>query len=112
MMYLVVWTAIKMDCEWARIYERLVPIKCSYDERTRRYTGRGKIIGRIAGQIISMVFTLLKKDQEVMSRLKPGMKLPDPILYDPETHRKHRAGQYHASLVRVKPDKLIQLPSH
>ena len=39
-LYLIVWQAIRYkDCEWARIYERLVPIKCSYDERTRRYTG-------------------------------------------------------------------------
>jgi len=110
MMYLVVWTAIKMDCEWSRIYGRLVPIKCSYDERTRRYTGRGKIIGRIAGQIISVVFTLLKKDQEPLSKLPPGTEPPEPQLYDPEMHRQHRSGQYQPAHRGEKPHKLIQLP--
>jgi transposase len=111
-MYLVVWTAITIkDCEWAKIYERLVPIKCSYNEKTRRYTGRGKVIRRIAGQIISVIYTLLKKDQEVMSHLKPGMKAPEPILYDPEIHRRHRAGHYHAPPPE-KMSKLIQFPPH
>jgi hypothetical protein len=60
-MYLIVWIAIKMDCEWTRIYERLVPIKCRYDEHTRQYTGKGKVIGRIAGQIVSVIYALLKR---------------------------------------------------
>lgn len=35
-MYLVVWQAIQIkDCEWSKIYERLVPIKCSFNEKTR-----------------------------------------------------------------------------
>lgn len=64
-MYLVVWQAIQLqNCEWRKIYERLVPIKCSFNERTRQYPGKGKVIGRIAGQII-------------------------PVIY-----RQHRAGQY------------------
>ncbi|GAC1653162.1 MAG: hypothetical protein NVS4B12_24840 [Ktedonobacteraceae bacterium] len=112
MMYLIVWTAIKMDCEWARIYERLVPIKCSYDERTRKYTARGKVIGRIAGQMISVAYVLLKKDQETMSKWLPGTKQPDMELYDPEIHRKHRSGQYQSSSSYVKPNKLIQLPTY
>src|SRR5437667_878891 len=112
MMYLVVWTAIKTECEWNRIYERLVPIKCSYDERTRRYTGKGKVIGRIAGQIVSVIYALLKKDQETLSRLSPGTKPPAPELYDGEVHRRHRAGQYQSSSSHKKPSKLIQLPPH
>ncbi len=110
MMYLIVWTAIKMDCEWARIYERLVPIKCPYNERTRSYTARGKVIGRVAGQIISVIYALLKKDQEMLSKLPPGVKPPEPVLYDPALHRQHRAGQYQASSPRSKPQKLILLP--
>jgi len=47
-MYLVVWQAIQLkDSEWRKIYERLVPIKCSFNERTRQYTGRGKVIGHL-----------------------------------------------------------------
>ena len=110
MLYLLVWTAIRMDCEWARMYERLVPIKCSYDERTRKYTGRGRVIGRIAGQMLSVIYALLKKDQETLSKLTPGTKAPDPVLYDPAVHRQHRAGQYQAPSSMEKPNKLVQLP--
>lgn len=112
MLYLMVWTAIRQDCEWARIYERLVPIKCSYDERTCKYTGRGKVIGRIAGQMVSVIYALLKKDQEILSKLAPGTKAPDPVLYDPAVHRQHRAGQYQAPSSGNQPSKLIQLPPH
>jgi hypothetical protein len=38
--------------------------KWIYDERTRRYRGKGKVIGRIAGQLITELLTLLKRDQE------------------------------------------------
>jgi len=94
-MYLVVWQATHpKDCEWSKIYERLVPIKCSFNERTRQYTGRGKVIGRIAGQIISVIYVLLKSDQEILSKLPAGAEPPDPRFYDPEIHRQHRSGQY------------------
>lgn len=112
MLYLLVWTTIKMDCEWARIYERLVPIKCSYDERTRKYTGRGKVIGRIAGQMVSVIYALLKQDQEIVSKIAPGTKAPAPVLYDPAVHRRHRAGQYQAASSGIKSNKVIQLPPH
>jgi len=109
-MYLVVWQAIRLDCEWAKIYERLVPIKCSFDERTRRYIGRGKVIGRIAGQMISVIFTLLKSDQELLSKLPAGMMPPEPGLYDPQVHRQHRSGLYQPTSSRERPRKLIQFP--
>jgi hypothetical protein len=38
------------------------PLKCPYDERTKRRIGRGKVLGRIAGQMIAMMFALLKKE--------------------------------------------------
>lgn len=111
-MYLIVWQAIRLkDCEWSNIYERLVPIKCSFNERTRQYVGRGKVMGRIAGQIISVIFVLLKKDQETLSKCSSATQPPEPALYDPEIHRKHRAGQYQAA-TQEKPHNLIQLPSH
>lgn len=111
-MYLVVWQAIRLkDSEWSKIYERLVPIKCSYNERTRQYTGRAKVMGRIAGQIISVIYALLKHDLEMVSKVPSGTKPPAPMLYDPETHRKHRTGQYRASLAK-KPSNVIELPAH
>ena len=112
-MYLVVWHAIQIkDSEWANLYERLVPIKCSYDEKRRTYIGKGRVIGRIAGQMLSVIYTLLKKDQETTSKLLAGAKLPEPTLYDPQVHRQHRSGQYQSPRSGNKPRKLIQLPSH
>ncbi len=112
-MYLVVWQAIRIkESEWAKLYERLVPIKCSFDERTRSYIARGKVMGRIAGQIISVIFTLLKKDQELLSQLPPGTEPPEPQLYDPQIHRKHRSGQYQPASPGEKLHKLLQFPSH
>jgi transposase len=110
--YLAVWKAIRMDCEWARLYERLIPIKCRYDEKRRAYVGRGRVIGRIAGQMLSVVYALLKSDQETLSKVPLGAALPEPVLYDPEIHRKHRAGQYQSPSSRQRPRKLIELPHH
>ncbi len=109
-MYLIVWKAVQTkDSEWAQMYERLVPIKCSYNERTHRHTGRGRVIGRIAGQMISVIYALLKKDQATLWKLPPGVKPPAPVLYDQELHRRHRAEQYSAPS-GTELRKLIQLP--
>lgn len=87
--FLIAWTVISMDCEWARLYEHLVPLKCSYDEKKRTYVGRNRVIGRIAGQIISVIFTLLRKDQEILSKLGPGEEPPQPECYDLQVHHRH-----------------------
>jgi hypothetical protein len=110
MMFLVVGNAIRMDCEWAKIYERLVPLKCSYDERTHTYKGKLKVIGRIAGQIISLIYTLLKKDWEVLAATPPGKEPPAPILYDPVLHRSHREGRYRSQKPRERRGTILQLP--
>ncbi|MBA2681826.1 MAG: IS110 family transposase [Ktedonobacteraceae bacterium] len=108
-MYLVVWQAIRHpDNEFARIYERLVPRKCVYDERRKKYVGTGKVIGRIAGQIIGVMFKLLKQDQELLlTHANP----PEPGRYDPRIHQQHRAGQYQPS-TPMKQGKIIELPPH
>lgn len=93
-MYLIVWRAIQWDADWKEVYERLVARKCHVDERTRRLVGREKVIGRLAGQMTAVIFVLLKKDQELLARLAPGAKPPEPQLYDAELHRKHRSGNY------------------
>ena len=41
-----------------------------------------KVIGRIAGQMASMIFALLKTDQETLSKVPPGQEPPPPMLYD------------------------------
>jgi hypothetical protein len=41
----------------------------------------------------SVIYTLLKKDQELLAHLAPGVEPPEPTLYDPEIHRQNRMGQ-------------------
>jgi hypothetical protein len=82
------------ETEWAKLYERLVPRLCIFDERTQSYRGKGKVIGHVAGRFISLIYALLKKDEEVLSHLAPGAGPPVPMLYDPELHRRHRTGHY------------------
>jgi transposase len=93
-LYLVIWQTLRRpDNEFARLYTQLIPRKCVYDERTRQYRGKGKVIGRVAGQLITVLFTLLKRDQERVAHAR-GELLAAPELYDPDLHRQHRAGQY------------------
>ena len=109
--YLVVWQTLRRpDNEFARLYARLLPRKCVYDERTRQYRGKGKVIGRVAGQLITVLFTLLKRDQERVEHTKGDMT-PAPELYDPELHRRHRAGQYQPP-GPMKLGTVVQLPPH
>jgi transposase len=110
MLFLCVASAIQLDCEWAKLYKRLVPKKCSYDERTQRYRGKVKVMGRIAGQMIEMIYALLKQDAEILSRLGAGEEPPDPILYDPEVHQRHRNGAYRPLTNAPHQGKIIRLP--
>ncbi len=92
------------------MYERLIARKCRSDERTRRLIGREKVIGRLAGQMTGVIYTLLKQDQELLVHLAPGVEPPPPALYDPELHRQHRTGHYQPSRSGGKSPQLIQLP--
>jgi transposase len=109
-MYLAVGQAIRMDSEWARLYERLVPRKCAFDERTKTYKGKLKVVGRVAGQMISVIYALLKQDAEVLSGCAPGKPLPEPVLYDPAIHRAHRNGQYRPMRPKRAPETITALP--
>jgi transposase IS116/IS110/IS902 family protein len=110
MLFLCVAHAIQLDCEWARLYERLVPKKCMYDERKRTYRGKLKVIGRIAGQLLEMVYALLKQDAEILSQVPQGQAPPPPILYDPEIHKRHRNGEYRPIKNVPRQRKVIRLP--
>jgi transposase len=110
-MYLVVWNMIQQgDNEWVKLYERLVPRKCSYDEKQQAYRGKIKVIGRVAGQIIEMLYALLKQDAERVSQVPEGDPPPDPILYDREIHKRHRAGEYRPLKNAPPHRKVIRLP--
>jgi len=93
-MYLVAWNAIKGQTEWADLYKRLVPRLCSYDEKTQTYKGKGKALGHVIGRLITLIYALLRQDDEMLSHLPLGADPPDPILSDPELHQRHRSGHY------------------
>jgi transposase len=86
-MYLVTIAAIRYDPTWRALYERLLPIKCQYDERKKEYKGKMKVIGRIAGQIIGVIYILLSRDADLVASFPPGAELPPPELYDPSKHQ-------------------------
>lgn len=110
MLYLTAARSITFECEWARIYQRLLPRMGIYDERTKDYRGKKRIFGRIAGQMASMIFALLKTDQETVSQVPPGEAPPPPMLYDAQTHRKHQEGHYRSRKPGTHPRKIIHLP--
>ncbi|MBA2287518.1 MAG: transposase [Ktedonobacteraceae bacterium] len=91
--FLVAMNATHTECEWQRLYERLVPLKCSYDARTKQYTGRLKVIGRVAGEIVEMIFRLLKRDATMLAALPAGAVPPPPELYDASRHASRGQGQ-------------------
>ena len=109
-LFLMAARATTLDCEWARIYQRLLPRLATYDERTKDYRGKLRVIGRIAGQMASMIFALLKTDYETLSQVPPGEVPPPPMLYDPAIHRKHQEGHYRSLKPGTHPRKIIQLP--
>ena len=109
-LFLMAMRAVTMQGEWANIYHRLLPRLAVYDERTKEYRGKMKAIGRIAGQMTSMIFALLKTDQELLSHVPFGQELPPPMLYDPAVHRRHREGHYRSLKPGTRPRTIIQLP--
>jgi len=112
-LYLVVANAIQRpECEWARLYARLMPRKCSYDARRQRYVGTNKVLARIAGQMVSTIYALLKRDAELLARCAPGRLPPEPMLYDPTVHRAHREGHYRASKPQRSRSIITALPAH
>ncbi len=59
-MYLMAWNAIKDEGEWSKLYKRLVPRLCSYNERTQAFKGKGKVVGHVIGRLITLIYALLK----------------------------------------------------
>lgn len=112
MMFMVVFQVIhQQDNEWAKLYERLVKAKCPYDERKQARTGKLRVIGRVAGQMIETMYALLKRDAEVVKRVPAGQELPPPMLYDGEVHRRHREGHYKPLKSEALPNTITLLPA-
>jgi transposase len=108
-MYLVAWNAVKSETEWASLYKRLVPRLCTYDERTQTYKGRGKALGHVIGRLITLIYALLKQDDEMLNHLPPGTEPPEPVLYDPDLHRQHRTGHYRPIRKGQATNRIVQV---
>jgi hypothetical protein len=76
--------------------------------QTQSYKGKGKALGHIVGRLITLIYALLRKDYEVISHLAPGAAPPEPLLYDPEMHKKHRNGEYQAIRTRDRAQRIVQ----
>jgi transposase len=111
MLFLIVASAIQKDCEWAKLYERLVPRMCRYDERKQAYRGKVKVMVRIAGQMTEMIYAFLKQDAELLSQLPAGTQPPAPMRYAREIHRRHRNGAYRPLKNTACQTKVMQLPN-
>lgn len=97
-LWLTTMTAIShKDTFWSKLYYRLVPLKCAYDPRLKRYRGRMRVVGRVAGQMAGLVYTLLKQDADLVDHAPDPQHLPEPTLYDAEIHwgRKERTDSQH-----------------
>lgn len=64
-------------------------------------------MGRLAGQMIEMIFGFLKQDAELLSVGPPGGLLPEPMLYDQSMHQLHRQGQYYPLRPERKPNTMV-----
>jgi hypothetical protein len=91
-MYFTVWQAIKSDTEFKAVYNRLVSSRCRWDDRLQKYVGKNKIIGRICGQYIGLIYSLLRRDHDLLAQLGDGEEPPAPTLYSRELHRGHLTG--------------------
>lgn len=111
MMYLIVSGLISRDTEWAKLYERLAQAKCPVNPHTGERSGKIRIIGRVAGQLIETMYALLKTDAEVLSKFPQGKEPPPPLLYDPERHRRHRQGHYEPLKVSARRSVPTLLPN-
>ena len=77
-LYMVALTFTKgQDSEWSRIYTRLM--------RGKSRNGKA-VLGRIAGQVISVIHVLLTQDRELVNNTPVGSEIPPPGLYNPDRH--------------------------
>lgn len=100
-MYMLAWRAVDHDSEWKDLYNRLVLDKCVYDMAKKKYRGKNKVIGRVIGQIINMIYSFLKRDAEIIEKYGYD-DAPPPVLYDRAIHRTHRLSQRSASTAELR----------
>jgi len=69
------------------------------------------VMVRIAGQMTEMIYAFLTRDATLLDQVPPGQQPPPPLLYDPETHRRHRHGAYRPLKNDPLPRPLLHLPA-
>jgi Transposase and inactivated derivatives len=102
-MYLIAWRAIKEDTEWRQLYLRLVRMKCVYDPRKQVYKGKNKVMGRVIGQMIGMIYAFLKRDRRLLATANG--EVPPPMLYRRDVHHQHIVG---SKAVRIISDSVAE----
>lgn len=111
MVFLIACNAIqRRDGVWRQLYERLLPRLCADDARRQAYRGKSKVIVRIAGQMIEMIYAFLTRDAALLDQVPPGQEPPPPLLYDAQTHRRHRQGSYRPLKNDPLSHPLLHLP--
>ncbi len=83
--FMIVMTAIRSE-PWKSRYAAMVARKCNYDGRRKEYTGRMKVVGHLCGHFIRVLYTLLKRDADLLADLPAGTEPPPPECYDPARH--------------------------
>ena len=67
-------------------------------------------MARIAGQMIEMIYALLKSDAELLSRTQAGVAPAVPMRYDPQVHQAHRQGHYRPLKQVQRASQILRLP--
>jgi len=80
-LFLVTAVAIQHDLRWKTMYDQLVPKKCWFDPRKKKWRGKMKVMGRVAGSILGVIYALLKRDADLLASLPKGAVPPPPELY-------------------------------
>jgi transposase len=77
---------------WKSLYARLVGRTCYWDQNKEKHVGKMKVIARIAGQLVRVIYSLLWRDARTVERARAqGVEPPPPQLYDASRHsiRRH-----------------------
>lgn len=86
--WLITMAAIRLDTEWREAYNELVERLCPLVAGKR--IRKNRVVARIAGNILGVIFALLKKDHDIIATLKDGEEAPCPTLYSREKHHADR----------------------
>jgi transposase len=79
------------DSFWAKLSARLTPRLCVFNSKTHKLEGKSRVNGRIAGQMVGVIYALLRADADLVDSLEEQATLPPPKLYDPKIHSGEKA---------------------